>query len=768
MAGPTITAIVQIDDKAGPHLQKIAEMFKALNEQSATMAREMRGELGDAAKFIADDFRAASLAAKELFNPAGPQAMARAIHATATATGELENRIKSTHGHLGKLIESLHSLPAILAGAGLGHISHGVYEKAAEESHAEFKNFIAGMSEEQVRTARELAVKMQAQTPGVSIVSGQHLAGSLNAVMKDQEEAERVYPELMKYRAALRLSHPEEGDEQIDERVHNALKYAETTGANTSGAAMGKVLDMLTRAMNFSGSMIRPEDPLGMAKQAGTALKMLNDEGQRTAIQLMAEWSGDRTGTFLSALQKYSAGTGFDNHAAAVKDLVQYGLVDKGDVIRNKRGDPIGVKSNSASLFRLQEMSANPLAFIQNQFDPAMDRAWNSMSDAKRNAAIAAFKKQYQSDVANDPSHAMLGADGKEVDINKLDAKQLFSLSELRRMFPNVVAARGLGEIFIQQDSIEAKNRKIAKASGVDDTIEKAKSDPIAQAKALSTALGNLANVVGSPLMSTAAAGLNVLSTSISAFTKLLAENPALNRLAAGGVAVAGVAGAAVAANGLYGLVTAGPKLNSAGDKLIEAAGALKGSANGPGVPSRGVQGPGLGSILTNGGLLLDAIWRWNSINSEDDLKRQYASNVKNDKAWNDWLVQKIPALDIFNLDKDGKNFGDRVLDVLTGKKSNSFLQPEPLSKRALDEADYGRARRAQDAARRDPEAAHGRAYQQIALSGSGSVDLHVNVTSSGQVSVTPRGPATVRLDTGSQGDRFGDTLNRGPSRRDE
>lgn len=126
------------------------------------------------------------------------------------------------------------------------------------------------MTAKQVQEAKDLAVKMQAETQGVSIISAQHLAGSLNAVMKEQREAEIVAPELTKYRAALRVSHPQESDEQLDERVHNALKYAEATGANTSAAAMSKQLDMLTRAMNFDQKMIKAEDPLNLAKQCSS------------------------------------------------------------------------------------------------------------------------------------------------------------------------------------------------------------------------------------------------------------------------------------------------------------------------------------------------------------------------------------------------------------------------------------------------------------------------------------------------------------------
>lgn len=499
-------------------------------------------------------------------------------------TGAVRGEAQMLRTAFSEAFASLKPLAEMMAGMKVAEFGKGVMVQAGESAHAEILNAYAGMTPEQIDKSKAETLDLQKKYPGLSITSGQHIAGSLYSVMGNDKEAEELFPKLMEYRAAQRARHPEESDERIDERVHSTVKFGEAVGANTSSEALGALLDKIQRVENFEGRMIKPDDLLGMSKQGGAYLKMLNDQGMKTAVQLVAEWGGDRTGTFLQSIGKYSAGSGFDNHASALTELADAGIVKDEDLIKNKQGKPTGIKQGSDSLLKFQQLSADPLAFVRETLLGATDKMWREMSDKERAKRIETFNKNYAEEVNADPSKAFLDANGRAVDTSKMDPKQLFEFSEVRRMFPNSVAARGLSEALVQLEPLLAKAQKIDKANDVDQTLATSGKDPVVQLHNLQQSLENFQTVLGGPLMEPAAEALHFLSSSIASFVDDVAalekKYPTVAKVTGGAIVAATTIGGTLAAyNALSGLVKGVFGSDGSGKALTASATALDNSA---------------------------------------------------------------------------------------------------------------------------------------------------------------------------------------------
>lgn len=620
-------------------------------------------------------------------------------------TSQAKREVFSLRDAFGEAMRNMRPLVELSTGMHLEHFGIETAKKAGEYSHAEILNAYAGMTPDQLALAERETLEAQKRNPNLSMISGQHLAGSLYSVMADNHEAEQLFPKLMDYRALERARNPHESEEQIDERVHNTLKFGETIGANASAASLGRLLDKITKVENFEGKMIRPEDLLGLSKQAGAALKLLSDAGQKTAVQLVAEWGGDRTGTFLSAVQKYSAGSGFDNHASALMEMAAAGLLDKNDLIMSK-GKPVGIKQGTESLARLQKLSADPLAYMNQDMSPAIERLWDRLSDKQRKTFEDEFRKNYANDVANDPSLAIHDKTGKAIDPSQMDAKQVFALGEIRRLFPNAVAARGMGELFVQMQQFLAKSEKIDNAKDVAGTLEQSKKDPVAQMQAFQTALGNLQTVLGSPLMDKAAESLNGLAHTIAGVTSSLAEfekNHPDAAKALAGVAIGGsVVGGGALVSGVLGNFMNGFGLKESAVALDRAAAHLMGvpSTGGmPGAPASAVppaKGPNGNGLVGNflGFMLLE----YGEQAIDAALETAFG---KPGKAGDEW---------------GGMSEFDRIKKTWTdiGHYLPKIAPPGEVQPNPNDPAVMKRAQDAEDAFRRDPEAARGRSRLEL------------------------------------------------------
>jgi hypothetical protein len=602
MAGsnPTIVAQITAEDKTKAVLDKVQAGFRELNNMMKSLGRD---------RLPADMLNGLDREAE------------RAARRIKSLKDDTDRARQSAHG-LGaafhEALKNVRPLAEIVAGIKIGHFGVETAKKAGEYAHAEIMNAYAGMTPAQVEHARKQTLDMQKALPGLSLTSGQHLAGSLYSVMADNHEAEMMFPELMKYRAALRAKHVSESEEQIDERTHNTLKFMEASGVTATAAAAKALLDKIQRIENFEQRMIDPGDLLGLSKQAGAYLKMLTDSGMKTAVQLVAEWGGERTGTFIQAVGKYGAGTGFDNHSSALVEAASMGLIDKRDLVLNKQGNPVSIRRGSASMARLGGLNADPLTYVERELVPSLDRAWSKMPAKDRARLEQEFAKQYGEQVKHNPDAAIRDKDGKAIDIHALDARQKFELNEIRRLFPNAVAARGLSEVFIQREQLRAKQGKIDQAEGVDQTLDTSKKDPAAQMLTFQQALSNFQTVLASPLMDTAADALRFMSEAIAGLTselaKFQAEHPTVAKTLAGlSTAGAALAGGALATGALsslingFGLKESAVALTQSATALDAAAARLAGGA----VPGGVVKGGAVAAAGAAEGGVLATLLGW-------------------------------------------------------------------------------------------------------------------------------------------------------------
>ncbi|WP_194464250.1 hypothetical protein [Bradyrhizobium sp. CCBAU 53340] len=199
----------------------------------------------------------------------------------------------------------------------------------------------AGMTDQEVKEAEELARATSAKYKSISTTEIMHSARNIRSVVGTFEEATKIIDPLMKLRVVAQGAHPEKAEE-LGEDFDKLIKGMEIKGVTQDHAKFEHYIDNMAKAVNVFGDTLRPTDFYEMFKYGRAATNALGDEFMlKTAPTLAQELGGSSAGKALSSFHTQFVGGKMSNKA--VDMLNKYGLVDQSKVIRTTTGAVKGV-----------------------------------------------------------------------------------------------------------------------------------------------------------------------------------------------------------------------------------------------------------------------------------------------------------------------------------------------------------------------------------------------------------------------------------------
>ncbi|TBW33353.1 hypothetical protein EYW49_20555 [Siculibacillus lacustris] len=504
------TAIIDIEDRAGGKIEKLAKKLQSLDRLTKMM--------GKAEGFAAFDRQA------------------QGIERAATAIGHLERqvanltRLNTVAGDIDKMARAVERLdraqdrgaasahrlhenlrfserlgqlgmvagPAILAG------THHAWNAAAELKHNEVQMRQAGMSAPEIVRARTLAGSLAEKLPTLTVGELMELHRETRSSVRHPEEAFELLPELAKAKAAMRAMGIN------DTGLAEIVKAGESLGMMSDPARFTRFLEGQVKAMAWFGKTIDTTQIYEAWKYSKSAGATLSDEFINSAMpSIIQEMHGSSAGDALSMLVKTLRG-GMQNKHIPVERMAELGLLaDPDQIVRSKTGS---IKGYRGKVVGDDLLAANPFQWFDTVF---------------RSAAAK---------------------------------KGITALPDLVRLLNQTLpsTAANLGRIFLQQaETIRAHAQGINAIPSLDAMNENAIDDPKATLKELGHAIENFAGVLGSPIMSTAAHMMDGLAKTVGGWQERLSkfqeENPEAAKWLAGGALATG---ATVGAAGTYGLVS--------------------------------------------------------------------------------------------------------------------------------------------------------------------------------------------------------------------
>lgn len=577
------------------------EQARLDQEQDARQRRFRESWLKDSQRAIEEEMRGRERAAKE----------AQRIE-TERQRRIVEERNRATHGATGFL--------GMVAGMEVEHLGVESVKSAAELEKVKVDLARSGLTPDQVTAAFDRSAHLQAQYPNLRRTEIMGIEKQAYTILPHQEEVPEYVPTFARFASAYKVGHPGANEEEVNGALEQFFKASELEGSARTAESFSKSLDAKLKALNYQSGLIKPDDFLGFAKQAGGAATMLSEEFRNKIIPLiMAEMGGQRTGTAIQAINKQAVGD-FEGNGHALAEWIDMGLIRKDQVLYTKQGKPLGLKPGEHPK-GYEDMVQNPLSFSEHTLMPAIDAGL-----AKRQKKMtAAERAKLLDDAEGSKDGKSLAESHPEV---KDDMRMIERLAEIRRMFPNAVAARMMQELVIQQQALRNHQERMDHAPGLE-TADMVKNDPIAAMNALKTSIANFASTVGNPIMKDAANYLSSLSTSIAGWSEAIArwqkDNPDLAKRLAGTAGVTAIGGGFMASwfgleafksgFGLRGsavaLTHSAAALEAAAVRL--GAGAVAGTAAGVAGAEAAAASGGLMGLLKRGsmGLLKGGAFAW-------------------------------------------------------------------------------------------------------------------------------------------------------------
>ncbi|MCQ4189936.1 hypothetical protein [Methylocystis suflitae] len=442
-------------------------------------------------------------------------------------------RAQSHYARMAEATKRLASNVAIMAAPSIIHGSEKALHLGAERVAEQFRLGLAGIHGKELESARALAQHLQTQLPILDQTSLLERYKEIRSIVPRPEEASHVLPIVARTEAAMKASDP---TGQSAAGLQWLMKAAEIAGFGQNTERLERYFDAAVRAQQVLGKTIDAAQLADFVKKSGTAAPLFHDRFLHLiAPGLVQELGGETAGFGIRQMVKLITSNlkGPTAHPA-LEEFRRLGLVKNADIEFSGKGKAVGLLPGHF-------MEGHKLAAT----DPA-SWVWTVLLPALR-------------------SH---GVNGKE---DQILAAQ--------RLFPNSNAARIVEMMINQEDTLKRHMGLFEKAAGTQGALDSMGKNPLAQAQALNTALGDLAATLTSPAMEPAARIMRGLASGVASFGETLGkfqkDNPALaTALAAAPVATAGVAGYKLyqVGAGVLDALKGGASLNAAGVSLQAAA----------------------------------------------------------------------------------------------------------------------------------------------------------------------------------------------------
>lgn len=407
------------------------------------------------------------------------------------------------------------------AAVGAGVATHFAYEKGAELQHNVVSLRNAGVPENDINRAREIATATAKTVPAIPVAEGLQIYQEARGSLQHPDEAFELLPMLSQAKSVL------EAMGMQDARMGDLVKAGELQGLTKNKDQFQKFLNDQVRVMAVLKGTVTTNDIFEAAKYSKLAGLGYNDEFRNLILpSLIQEMGGASAGTGLSTLQKTLRG-GLQNKHLPVQILKRLGLLeDPNAIVRTKTGE---IKGYAGKLSGDELLGQNPFQWFNQVFKPAAEaKGYKTQDDQFR--LINMLLGQKAGDVA--------------------------------------------AKFLSQSEIFEQHQRNYEAAPDVATMVENNRRDPLAAMTEMAGAFTNFASVLTNPAMDRAAKIMDSIAQSINGWAESVAAfqkaHPELAKGLAGGALVGGTAA------GIYGSSMLIPRLLSI---FTGSSSALNGSA---------------------------------------------------------------------------------------------------------------------------------------------------------------------------------------------
>lgn len=469
----------------------------------------------------------------------------------------------------------------VMAGGYTGAYIAGVGGRAALGDSARrqrevYRQRMSGLPEDDSKRIRSEANSINKDLPSVDITQIMEWGRSLRAFTGDTQSA---LPFMRMLTEAFVSIQSVKGVDAAGTTMQDLVKALDILGRNNEIGDPEKIkglIDALIKA-----SQIDPDFDLSsflpFARRAKLAGPGLSDRFLGAiAPSLIQEGSGPQTGVQLgSSFQNFIVGTANTAGKKKRQRMVDLGLRDKVE----------GGTLKDAELF-----GANPYEWVKKNLMPVLDQ---QKIDPDNDTAVAQF-------------------------IGGMSSNQ------------NVIAI--ISKMITQRAQIERNLKLYDGATGLGDAENARDNDPFVAGRAFRESLANFSSAVGEHLMPVIIPGLNAMTDTINSLAASISEGGFGGTALTVAAGAAGAYGAYKGIKGIAAIMMAGPRLITAADRLIMAAGAIDGGGAGGDGRRGGKKGRGKMGLISGIATLAPLMLSGSTPQDKKEKQSQFATKLYNDK----------------------------------------------------------------------------------------------------------------------------------------
>ena len=375
--------------------------------------------------------------------------------ATANRAASQASRMTRATSAIGGGLRTAAGAAAAYEGSNLARqLVERTAKATADRQHEITRQVASGMTPGEIDDAGKLAADLSAKYKPLSETSLLHTTRNIRAVVGTFEEAAKIADPLAKLRVVAEGAHPDKAEE-LESDFDALTKGMEIKGVTQNLPKFVHYMDGMAKALNVFGDTLRPTDYYEMFKYGRAATTALSDDFMlKTAPTLAQELGGSSTGKALSSFYTQFVGGKMSN--LALKQLLQYGMVDPSKVEMTKTGNVKGVLPGGiVGSEYLQPGKTDPYEWTNKVLLPHL--AAKGITDpAKIQEVIAALSSQtttaqmlsifatQQARIAKD-QHLVAGAQGLEAADTFMSNDPKVMQKALTSQIDNVLANSGKG-----------------------------------------------------------------------------------------------------------------------------------------------------------------------------------------------------------------------------------------------------------------------------------------------------------------------------------
>lgn len=229
---------------------------------------------------------------------------------------------------------------------------------------------LAGRTEEERARITAKATELSRAYPQFSIAPIQDAIGEIVSVYGDTDKALQGIETALQSAVVLSTKLPPGAsqDEMLGQ-VFAMFKSADLRNVTDDPKATEVFFDNMTKVISATQGQVTPQDFLMFSKYGKSSTQYWSDEFiTRIAASVMQEGSPSTVGTALAGMYQTLIAGRITTKGAGL--LVDMGLVQNEDIIRNAAGDPKGIQPGG--VVGSEQFKENPYDWIQKIFAPAM------------------------------------------------------------------------------------------------------------------------------------------------------------------------------------------------------------------------------------------------------------------------------------------------------------------------------------------------------------------------------------------------------------